>query len=95
MSAKMQRDARVAIRLPAEWKADIKRAATIQGVTVTDFATSVLREAARKVQVEQTQDAHIRLSIRDRDRFLAMLDNPPAPNAALKAAFKRSRRRAS
>jgi hypothetical protein len=36
-----------------------------------------------------TEEAENRLSDRDRDRFLALLGNPPAPSPALKKAARR------
>jgi len=35
------------------------------------------------------EEKGMQLSDRDRDRFLNLLDNPPAPNAALKHAAKK------
>ena len=93
MTAISQSDARLEFRLPSAWKAEIEQAATVLNRSLTDFATTVLREAAQKVLAEHMQEAHIVLSDRDRDRFLDLLENPPPPNAALKAAFKRHSRR--
>jgi len=39
------------------------------------------------------EETRIALSDRDRDRFLDLLAKPPAPNAALKAAFSRHKAR--
>lgn len=38
---------------------------------------------------EYAASANVRLSERDRELFLQALDNPPAPNAALKKALKK------
>jgi len=86
-------DARIEFRLPAARKAEIERAALAQNRSLTDFATEVLTEAARKTLAEQSRYEHVQLSNRDRDRFLAMLDAEAAPNAALRAAAKRQSRR--
>jgi uncharacterized protein (DUF1778 family) len=86
-------DARLDFRLSSEQKAAIEQAALVQNRTLTEFATTVLTEAARKVLAEHERHAHVQLSNRDRDRFLAMLDRDPAPNRALKAAAKRYRQR--
>jgi uncharacterized protein (DUF1778 family) len=40
-------------------------------------------------EVRFLEESSLPLSDRDRDRFLDLLDNPPAPNAALKRAFKK------
>ena len=57
------------------------------GQTVSEFTISTVVQEARHV-LEAAQVT--RLSLRDRDRFLAALDDVDAtPNAALKAAAKR------
>jgi uncharacterized protein (DUF1778 family) len=93
MSAIPKSEARIDFRLPAERKQEIERAAVVQNRSLTDFATEVLTEAARKVLADQSRYEHVQLSNRDRDRFLAMLDADATPNAALTAAAKRHRQR--
>jgi uncharacterized protein (DUF1778 family) len=88
-------DARIDFRLPAELKARIERAALATNRSLTDFAVSAIGEAAGLVLDEYEGRAHVILSNRDRDRFLAMLDSNAAPNAALKSAAKKHRRRIS
>lgn len=82
--------ARLNFRLPPEIKERIENAALVSGVTVTDFAISALAETAHEV-LEKHQMR--RLTNRDRDVFLEMLENPPAPNAALKKAVKQYKKR--
>ncbi len=77
-------------RLPPEIKERIENAAMISGVTVTDFAISVLANSAEEV-LEKHQTRTI--SDRDRDIFLNMLENPPEPNEALKKAVKNYKKR--
>jgi len=93
MFAISHNDARLDFRLPAGQKAEIERAALAQNRSLTEFATTVLTEAARKVLAEHERQAHVTLSNRDRDRFLAMLDADPGPNRALRAAAQRYRTR--
>ena len=95
MSTLPHSNARIEFRLPSRMKKEIERAATAQNRSLTDFATTVLSEAARQVLAEQARHEHVRLSNRDRDRFLAMLDAPPVPNAALLAAARKHRQRLS
>lgn len=84
------RPSRLNFRLPSEVKERIENAALVSGLTVTDFAINALVNSA-----EQVLEAHHkrRLSKRDRDIFLDMLENPPTPNAALRGAVKEHRRR--
>jgi uncharacterized protein (DUF1778 family) len=63
----------------------------LQNRSLTEFAIAAMEEAAQKTFAEQTSNAHMQLS--DRDRFLAMLDRDPTPNRALRLAAQRYRRR--
>jgi len=74
--------------LPGEVYALLKRAAEIEGRTLTDFVVSAAREVACRT-IEQTE--MIRLSLEDQRQIAESLMNPPAPNAALKKAFRRRR----
>lgn len=74
---------RLAVRLSAENKAVLERAAAASGSSLSDFVVSSSLDAARRALDEA---GRMRLSAADRDAFLAALDNPPAPNAALRAA---------
>lgn len=91
--ASISNSARMEFRLPPKLKQRIERAAAAQNRSVTEFATSVLAESAEKVLSEHSRHEHVVLSDRDRERFLAMLDADPAPNAALRAAAKQRRKR--
>lgn len=93
MSTSLRSDARIEFRLPSAVREEIERAAIAQNRSLTDFATAALTETARKVLAEQAQHEHVRLSNRDRDRFLAILDADAPPNRALQAAAKRHPRR--
>ncbi len=76
---------RLNFRLSFELKEKIERAATVSGVTVTDFAISALVNSAEEVlDKHQTRT----LSDRDRDLFLEMLDSSKKPNRALREAVK-------
>jgi len=80
-------DARLNFRLPSDLKETIEQAAAHLGQTVSDFAISTLVQTARQVIREHDVT---RLSNRDRDRFLALLDDAEVePNDALKAAARR------
>lgn len=69
-----------------EFKDIIVRAADVLGQSITEYTVSRLVENARRdIQEHET----IVLSNRERDRFLALLDAPPKPNAALKRAARR------
>lgn len=83
---KRKGDARLDFRLNRQVKEVIERAAVATGQSVSDFAVSALYRTAKEVlEREQTT----RLSNRDRDVFLAMLDSDAKPNDALKQAARR------
>ena len=77
--------ARIEFRLPSESKDLIEQAAQLLGVTVTEFASSRLVSFARQIIQEHNIT---RLTDRDRDIFLAMLEADEEPNAALTQAFQ-------
>jgi uncharacterized protein (DUF1778 family) len=81
---------RLDFRISPENKSLIERAASIQGQTLTSFASAVLLKAADEVIQSETTRT---LSARDSQTFLAMLSSDVEPNAALKAAAKRYKER--
>jgi uncharacterized protein (DUF1778 family) len=82
--------ARLDVRLNPETKEKIEQAAVISHQTMTDFVVASLvrasEEALRRQQI-------IQFSNRDRDRFLAALDASVSPNAALRKAAQRFKRK--
>jgi uncharacterized protein (DUF1778 family) len=86
MSNAANSDARINFRLSSELKETIEEAAALTGQTVSDFAISALLVHARRVIQEHDQTV---LTNRDRDRFIALLDQKSAkPNKALAAAAR-------
>ncbi|WP_416068484.1 DUF1778 domain-containing protein [Rhizobium sp. ZK1] len=76
---------RMSLRVPAEAKAKLIRAAALRNTDLTNFVTqSALREA--DAVIEQAQS--IKVSERDFLRILELLENPPAPNEKLRAAAR-------
>jgi uncharacterized protein (DUF1778 family) len=77
--------ARLEARLPNDVHALLKRAAKIEGRTLTDFVVSAAREADCRT-IEATEI--LRLSAQDQRQIAEALLNPPEPAPALKKAFK-------
>lgn len=77
------RSARVEARLAPDALAMVKRAAELEGRSLSDFIVSAAQEAARRT-IEDS--SIIRLSAEDQRRFVDMLFDVPAPNGALKRA---------
>lgn len=87
MPARAKSDARLNFRLPPDMKVVIEEAAATLGQSVSDFAVSTLLQTARSVLRQQ---AVTELSNRDRDRFIALLDDAERkPNKALTEAARR------
>jgi len=80
--------ARLEARLPSDIHALLKRAAELQGRSLTDFVVSAAQDAARRA-IEQTET--IRLSLADQERFARALLAPSEPAPALRRAFARRR----
>ena len=81
--------ARLEARLPAEVHALLRRAAEMQGRTLTDFVVSAARDAAVKtIEIGEI----IRLSVDDQRRIADALLNPPEPTAGLRRSFERRNR---
>jgi uncharacterized protein (DUF1778 family) len=80
------RDERLEARVSRNQKELFKRAAELQGRTLTDFVVASVQDAAMRV-IEQTQT--IRLNTDDSRAFAEALLNPREPNARLKAAAQR------
>jgi len=79
---------RLETRVTREQKRLLQRAADLSGRSLSDFVISSAQEAAlRTVQ----QFEVITLSARDQEIFVKALLNPPRPNAALRAGWKRYR----
>jgi uncharacterized protein (DUF1778 family) len=82
------RTARLEARITHEALAVVRRAAEIQGRSVSDFVVAAAREAAEKTI---TEIEVLRLSREAQEKFAALLLHPPAPTRALKKAFERHR----
>ncbi len=74
------------LRLPSSVKEAVVQAAAHLGQSVDEFAVSALAHTAREVIEHHGVTV---LTARDWDRFVALLDDPVEPNAALKAAAER------
>ena len=75
---------RITARVPLIVQETLEMAASLTGATLNQFVVqTALREAERIIAQERV----IRLSAREAQAFLAALETPLPPNAALKAAL--------
>lgn len=84
----MVKERRIEFRSSPQEKDLLTLAAQLTGVNVSAFLRKAALEAAN--EVVQANEA-IKLSNRDRERFLQTLDKPPTPTASLKKAMKKFR----
>lgn len=77
---------RLQVRISTELHAMLKRAAELQGRTMTDFVVSAVQEAAQHT-IDQAEV--VRLSLAVQKCFAEALLSPPEPTPALKRAFAR------
>lgn len=75
---------RMQLRVRPEQKAMLMRAAVLRNTDLTDFIVQLAMREAKTV-IEEAE--RIRLSERDSMLVLDLLENPPAPNAKLRAAI--------
>lgn len=83
-------NSRMSVRIRAEEKAMLMRAVALKHTDLTDF---VIRHALRAAKAVIEKADRVQLSARDSLRVLDLLENPPAPNARLRAAARALPRR--
>jgi uncharacterized protein (DUF1778 family) len=82
------RSSRIEARIAPGALTLVKRAADLEGRSVSDFVVAAAHEAAMRT-IERRHI--IKLTLEEQERLFQMLDNPPKPNAALKRAMKAHR----
>ena len=85
MPQRPARTARIEARIAPDALKIVKRAAELQGRSISDFVVAAAQEIAHRT-IDETQV--IRLSIEDQQRFVELLLRPPALTPALKRAKK-------
>ena len=88
MTDLMPKTARLEARITPDLQALLKRAAELEGRSVSDFVVTAAQEAAER-RVEQAQV--IRFSLDDQRAFVEAILNPPEPTPSLRRAFERHR----
>ena len=79
------KESRIDIRLLAEDKKTLEKAASLKRLTLSAYILSVAIEAARMdIEREETMT----FADNARDQLLALLENPPEPTEKLKALFR-------
>ena len=85
MPQRASRTARIEARIAPDALLVVRRAAELQGRSLSDFVVAAAQEIAHKTIDEARL---IRLSVKDQRRFVELLLHPPALAPALKRARK-------
>lgn len=84
---KKEKRERLGFRATREFKEMVERAASLQGVTVSDFLiASAYKEAVQTIKEHEVIELNREASMKLAD----MLTNPPAPNDALRSLMYES-----
>lgn len=81
--------ARLEARISPGLRSLLKRAAEIQGRTMTEFVVLAVQEAALQA-IEKSEI--VKLTMADQERFANALLSPPKPAKAMQRAFARRRK---
>jgi uncharacterized protein (DUF1778 family) len=81
----MNRNERIAVRVPADVKAILQHAADLTGRSLSDFVVASAQTAAEQTIKEREV---IQLTVEDSRRLAEALLNPPPPNETLKELFE-------
>ena len=81
-----RKNERLEARISADMKALCQEAATLEGLSLTDFVVHSAVEAAKRTLRDRTV---MELSQRDQRAFVEALLHPPAPSARLRQAAQR------
>ena len=85
MPQEQARTTRIEARITPDALAIVKRAAELQGRSLSDFVVAAAQDAAIRT-IEAT--GIIRLSIDDQRLFAEAIINPPTPNEAMRRAAR-------
>jgi uncharacterized protein (DUF1778 family) len=83
MPRERNRTARIEARIAPDALRIVKRAAALQGRSISDFVVTAAQEVAHRT-IDESQ--FIRLSLEDQQRFVELLLKPPVPTPALNRA---------
>ncbi|HEV3247840.1 MAG TPA: DUF1778 domain-containing protein [Beijerinckiaceae bacterium] len=89
MPRKSARTARIEARIAPDMLAVVKRAAEIQGRSISDFVVSAAQDAANRT-IGETEI--VRLSVAGQRAFAEAIIDPPAATAGLRKALANHRR---
>ena len=89
MPITLETKTRITTRVPEELRDTLEQAAQLQGATLNQFMVQSAFEKAQRILERETV---IRLSQRDAQKVLSLLEHPPRANKSLKKAARAYRR---
>lgn len=79
------KDVRIDLRANSNQKTLLERTAELSHLTLSSY---ILALFLKQAQIDLAENETLMLSNRDRDLVMAVLENPPEPNEALKGLFE-------
>jgi uncharacterized protein (DUF1778 family) len=79
------KDGRINLRTSLDDKSLLEKAASLRHLTLSSY---IIAMSLRQAQIDLAEQETLLVSNRERDMIMNALENPPAPNSALKKLFK-------
>ena len=79
------KDGRINLRTSLDDKSLLEKAASLRHLTLSSY---IIATSLRQAQIDLAEQETLLVSNRERDIIMDALENPPAPNSALKKLFK-------
>lgn len=79
------KDGRINLRTSLDDKSLLEKAASLRHLTLSSY---IIATSLRQAQIDLEEQETLLVSNRERDLIMNALENPPAPNSALKKLFK-------
>ena len=83
--ASAYKDGRINLRTSLDDKSLLEKAASLRHLTLSSY---IIATSLRQAQIDLAEQETLLVSNRERDMIMNALENPPAPNSALKKLFK-------
>ena len=79
------KDSRINLRTSLDDKSLLEKAASLRHLTLSSY---IIATSLRQAQIDLAEQETLLVSNSERDKIMKALENPPAPNSALRKLFK-------
>lgn len=79
------KDSRINLRTSVDDKSLLEKAASLRHLTLSSY---IIATSLRQAQIDLAEQETLLVSNSERDKIMKALENPPAPNSALRKLFK-------